>query len=355
MPISVVVGGQFGSEGKGKVALAIARETRASIVVRVGGTNSGHTAVDTAGTTWALRQLPVSVLAPSAMAVLPSGAIIDPEIFRSEVESLGLERQRVLVSPWATVISRADKEAETEEGLVARIGSTGSGTGAALVRRIRRQHGGQILAKDCRSLHDYLADTSHVMRQALNQNRRIIIEGSQGFGLSVLHGGYYPKATSRDTTAGAFLGESGLSPRDLDDIILVLRCHPIRVAGNSGPLKGETSWAAIAKKAGLPANYCELTTATKRVRRVGTFDAELVNRAIEVNNPSRIVLNHFDYVDAGVREHRFNERSRKFLAMIESSIGREIDRIGISPSKLINRTEVLGTRSSRTLKVVAPP
>ena len=127
MPISVVVGGQFGSEGKGKTALEIARQTKAHIVVRVGGTNSGHTAVDQRGKTWALRQLPVSVLAPNTIAVLPPGALIDPEIFEREVRELGLEHRRVIVSPHATVILTEDKEAEQRAGFVARIGSTGSG------------------------------------------------------------------------------------------------------------------------------------------------------------------------------------------------------------------------------------
>src|SRR5713226_1560865 len=97
MPISVVVGGQFGSEGKGKVALHAARAKNAAIVVRVGGTNSGHTAVDDAGVTWSLRQLPVSVLS-GATALLPAGAIIDPDIFLAEVSRLGLPPDRVIVS-----------------------------------------------------------------------------------------------------------------------------------------------------------------------------------------------------------------------------------------------------------------
>src|ERR1700680_4630974 len=112
MPISVVVGGQFGSEGKGKTAHSIALQKEAACVVRVGGTNSGHTAVDETGKTWALRQLPVSVLARGTRAILPPGAIIDPDIFRREVEQLGLDRHRVTVSPYATVISVEDKEAE---------------------------------------------------------------------------------------------------------------------------------------------------------------------------------------------------------------------------------------------------
>jgi adenylosuccinate synthase len=338
MPITVVVGGQFGSEGKGKVAHRIACDERAAIVVRVGGTNSGHTAVHE-GRTWALRQLPVSVLAPGTKAVLPPGAIIDPEIFLGEVRALGLGPERVMVSRYATVISAEDKQAERSEGLIDRIGSTGSGTGAALVRRISRPSDTCFLAEEHPLLKDYLGDTSRVMRQVLDANRLIVIEGSQGFGLSVLHGGYYPKATSRDTTAATFVGEAGLSPRDVKNVILVLRAHPIRVAGNSGPLKGETSWAEIASEAGLPSDYCELTTATKKVRRVGTFDPELVRRAIEVNNPTRIVLNHFDYVDRTVRKGVFNARGLEFLRGIESLIHRRIDFIGTGPATLVDRSD----------------
>src|SRR3954453_23075554 len=100
MPVSIVVGGQFGSEGKGKTALAIARRTKAAAVVRVGGTNSGHTGIDDHGNARALRQLPAAVLAANTVAVLPPGAIIDPEIFASEVADLGLTPERVIVSPY---------------------------------------------------------------------------------------------------------------------------------------------------------------------------------------------------------------------------------------------------------------
>lgn len=339
MPISVVVGGQFGSEGKGKTALEIACRAEAPIVVRVGGTNSGHTAVKD-GVTVALRQLPASVLAPSATAVLPPGAIIDPKIFDSEVKQLGLGPDRVKVSPYATVITESDKQIEANSGLVARIGSTGSGTGAALLRRIGRLHLEPILASEHPSLRDYIDDTGETMRRALDRGTRIVIEGSQGYGLSLLHGAHYPKATSRDTTAGTFLGEAGLSPLDVDDVTLVVRCHPIRVAGDSGPLKGETSWEEISRSAGLPNNYCELTTATRKVRRVGSFDPEQVIRAINANNPSRLVLNHFDYVDGDVRDGIFGPRAKEFIERIEIAISRKIDWIGIGPSRFVNRDTI---------------
>jgi adenylosuccinate synthase len=339
MPISVVVGGQFGSEGKGKTALEIARRNAAAIVVRVGGTNSGHTAV-VGGRTWALRQLPVSVLASNTVAVLPPGALIDPEILTREVEELQLDRRRLVVSRFATVITPEDRDAERRGGLVDQIGSTGSGTGAALIRRVERHSKGIVLAGHHPALKRYLGDTSALMRDALHKNRWIVIEGSQGFGLSVLHGGYYPSATSRDTTAAAFVGEAGMSPLDVVEVTLVLRAHPIRVAGNSGKLIGETTWAKIAKSAGLPEDYKELTTATKKVRRVGRFDPSLVKRAIEANNPTRIVLNHFDYVHHAVRDHVFHVKALEFLSNVESSIGRKVDWVGTGPDRFIERSKI---------------
>jgi adenylosuccinate synthase len=349
MPISIVVGGQFGSEGKGKVALKIANDEKAAAVVRVGGTNSGHTAVAANGRTWALRQLPASVLAPGTVAVLPAGAIIDPEIFLREVELLGLGPERVIVSPFASVITADDRNAERSSGIVGEIGSTGSGTGAALLRRISRRTGTELAAA-LDSLKPFIRDTAEFMRRALGQNRWIVIEGSQGFGLSLLHGGHYPHATSRDTTAATFVGEAGLSPIDVKDVTLVLRAHPIRVAGNSGPLLNETTWDVIAKSAGLPDGYNELTTATKKIRRVGQFDAAMVRQAIAINNPTRIVLNHFDYVDPGIREHRFNVDALAFLKRVENDIGREIDYVGTGPATLVARRNISNSELHPTAK-----
>ena len=260
----------------------------------------------------------------------------------------------MIVSRFATVITNDDKRSEQNSGLTARIGSTGSGTGAALIRRISRQNNQAVLAADHPALKPYLEDTGRFLRETLNRNRWIVIEGSQGFGLSLLHGGYYPKATSRDTTAGTFVGEAGLSPRDIEDITLVLRAHPIRVAGDSGKLTGETTWAAIAKRAGLPEGYCELTTATRKIRRVGAFDPRLVKRAIEANNPTRIVLNHFDYVHHAVRDHVFHVRALAFLKEVESKIEREIDWIGTAPDRFIERAQIGNTGRSTNLKVFAP-
>ena len=111
---------------------------------------------------------------------------------------------------------------------------------------------------------------------------------------------------------------------------MVLRSYPIRVAGDSGPLPNETTWEDIAKSAGMTADIREYTTVTKKLRRVGNFDAELVRRAIDVNAPNRVVLNHLDYV--GSKDELVDAESilRRFIADVEVQIGRKIDWYGFS-------------------------
>ncbi len=84
----------------------------------------------------------------------------------------------------------------------------------------------------------------------LDRRARVIVEETQGFGSSPLNARHFPYVTSRDTTASAFLSETGLSPLDVDDVSLVIRSFPIRVEGNSGPLKDEINWATVSKELG---------------------------------------------------------------------------------------------------------
>ncbi len=343
MSVSVVVGGQFGSEGKGKVALEIVRrDPSVAAAVRVGGTNSGHTGVGTDGRTYALRQLPAAAIDRTVQVVLPAGSYIDLRILDHELQLLGLGPDSVAISPMARVILDEHKQWEQASGLGPAIGSTQSGTGAAVMAMTARGAGGlpnSVQADEEPTLQPFLKDTTELMRRLLDSGRRVVIEGTQGFGLSLLQGGYWPKATSRDTTAAGFLAEAGLSPLDVDNVTMVIRCHPIRVAGDSGPLAGETTWEKIAAEAGLPPDHREFTTVTGRVRRVGHFDPELVRRAIQVNGPDRIVLNHLDYVDGHVRGMELPLKARQFVEWVETAIGRSIDWLGTSPSAVLNRED----------------
>lgn len=321
MPVSIVVGGQFGSEGKGKVSLELVRMAteRRIAVVRVGGPNSGHTAYNRAGQKFALRQLPAGAVDRNVDVVFPAGSFIDVDVLQSEIKLLDYPRDRIFVSPYASIITPEQKAWEAEAGLVSGIGSTGSGVGAAVMAQVARNAANFPLhrheAAHCGALDRFVCDTTELMRTWLDANARIIIEGTQGFGLSLYDGGYWPKATARATTAAAALAETGLSPMDVDNVVLVVRSYPIRVAGNSGPLPGETSWDAISASINAKTDLREFTTVTRNLRRVGHFDASVVKAAINCNNPTKIVLNHLDYI--GVELELDNKHSRLSLFIEE--------------------------------------
>lgn len=335
MPVSVVIGGQFGSEGKGKVALEIARNSIDPVtLVRVGGPNSGHTGYDQHGKKYALRQMPAGSIDRNVDVVFPAGSYIDPQLLFSEIAELEYPKDRIFISPYARIISEEHKAWEREAGLVSGIGSTGSGVGAAVMASVARGAENFDLpsldAAHHEPLGQFVSDTTEFLRKKLNVGARVIVEGSQGFGLSLLDGGYWPKATSRLVTAAGALAEAGLSPVDVDDVTMVIRSFPIRVAGESGPLLNETTWGEIASGVGRADDLREYTTVTQNLRRVGLFDSALVRRALAANAPTRIVLNHMDYV--GSREELSNPNSAvsKFLSSVEEGIDQKVDWLGFS-------------------------
>jgi adenylosuccinate synthase len=343
--VTVVVGGQFGSEGKGKVALAFARRDNAAAVVRVGGPNSGHTAVSAAGSTEVLRQLPTGALLDDALCVLTPGTYIDVPVLLEEIERLSLDPSRLVIDRRAMLVTSDDRRAEEQSDINDRIGSTRSGTGEAVSRRVARRPETKLyLAEQSRYLRPFIADTSKLLRAMLGSGDRVVVEGTQGFGLSVLHSPYYPFSTSRDTTAAGAISEAGLSPRDVDLVVLVLRAFPIRVAGNSGPLPHETDWDTIRVEGGHERELAEYTSVTGRLRRVARFEPEIVRQAIDINHPDEIVLNHLDYVDAHVTpEGYMSQRTRSFLDGVEADIGRAVDYVGLGPDALLNMTRVRHT------------
>ncbi len=340
MPVTVVVGGQYGSEGKGKVAKNLAEMLGASVAVRCGGTNSGHTVIDSNGNPIIFRQLPTACLLNDVACVLVAGSYIDVQILLDEIKTSGINPQRVKIDPYAVIITSDFKKAELGGELKQQIGSTASGTGEAVLQRIKRD-AKLIFAKDIAELQPFLTDTKSYLRDELNKNNRVIIEGTQGYGLSLLHSNNYPYVTSRDTTASGFLSEAGLSPLDVDDIVLVIRAFPIRVPGNSGQLQSEVDWDVVTNESNSLTPIVEYTSVTKSVRRVGRFDGEVVLQAIDANSPTRIVLNHLDYIDkTNDRDIALSDKISQFIAKVENMIGKKIDFIGCSPIDIQERFPV---------------
>jgi len=323
----VVVGGQFGSEGKGAVTGRICADMheagRAVTNVRVGGPNAGHTvlgrcpkgcdlshrAAGPAGTwahPWRLRQVPVgAVTDPKSALVIAAGSEIDPEVLAAEIrelEAAGYEAaQRLFVDRSATVLTPTHRMIEKARRLSDRIGSTAKGIGAARVDRIWRtaeiwgdwsaagEFPSDMLVSDARMLHNLqVTDTAEMLRRVLRvDDHAVVIEGTQGYGLG-LHTSNYPHVTSGNCRAVDFLAQAGVSPWQTDaagwsvdlKVVVCYRPYPIRVAGPSGRLKGETTWDAL----GLPVEH---TTVTQKVRRVGQWDPELAREAWQANGGPR--------------------------------------------------------------------
>jgi adenylosuccinate synthase len=326
MSVAVVVGGQFGSEGKGKTVALLARDRgQGCAVVRCGGPNSGHIVVEH-GREARFRLLPAAT-GTGCVGFLAPAAVIDLGVLRSEIEAFGVGPDMLTVDPFSVVIS--DEMKASERDLVESIASTGSGTGAATASKVLRSPATRLV-KDVLAEHVWLApfvrDVRSELHALITQGRSIILEGTQGFGLSLHHSRMFPHTTSKDTTAAQFVMEAGLSPLQVGEVIVVVRTFPIRVAGQqAGPLVDEISWEDLQKESGAPHDLAEFTTVTRRLRRVGRFDIELVREACEVNRPTAIVVHGLDYLgweNHGVTQFRnLNLKARTFLKDIRSSLG----------------------------------
>jgi adenylosuccinate synthase len=183
----------------------------------------------------------------------------------------------------------------------------------------------------------YLTDVSAEVNTALDHDKKVLIEGTQGFGLSLYHSDHYPKTTSRDTTATGFLSEVGVSPLRVTEIVVVFRTFPIRVAGQqAGPLSEEITWEQIQKESGYPDPIVERTSVTQKVRRVGRFDWDLAKKTVLINRPTQIAINGLDYLDYhdfGLsRSAELSRKAKHFIHEIQQRFGVEVGCLGVGPA-----------------------
>ncbi len=299
MPATIIVGGQFGSEGKGKVTALTASQMQNPWIVRCGGPNSGHS-VWIRNQLHVLRQLPTSVDYGNSRFALAAGSVVDEELLIEEICLLGVDRQRVVIDPRAVLIGPEDRR--YEESLMVQIGSTGSGTGSASSRRMMRSKDVRLVADSARLREFATIDTvAPRLHRALEDGEDVVVEGTQGFGLSLFHAAGYPYLTSKDTTASAFASEAGLAPHSIDHVTLVIRTFPIRVGGLSGDLPCEVTWDEVRQQSNAPETEPEFTSVTKRLRRVAKFDLELVKTACQYNCPTSLAVMGVDRLDYGNR------------------------------------------------------
>jgi adenylosuccinate synthase len=333
--VDVVVGGQYGSEGKGQVSAYLAPEY--DLLIRVGGPNAGHTVWEQPRP-YAFHQLPSGTRRCEATLLIGAGAVINVEKISKEIAECQVAEGRLYIDPQAMIISEADKR--KERNLVERIGSTGQGVGAATARRIMgRASGPKIkLAKDIPQLGRFIRPGREVLEDTFHRRGRVLLEGTQGTGLSLYHG-IYPHVTSRDTTVAGCLAEAGISASRVQRIIMVCRSYPIRVqspeGGDSGYMSQPITWEEVSRRSGVPMEIIratERTTTTGRERRVSEFDWHLLRVAATLNAPTDIALSFVDYIskDNG-RAMRFEQLTPETIRFIE-----EIERVASAPVTLVS-------------------
>lgn len=279
--LTVVCGGFFGDEGKGKISAYLALADDAWAAVRVGSVNAGHTVVHN-GVTYRLRMVPSGFVNRRAKLYIAPGALLRLDVFFDEVERLDV-RRRLFVDFRTGVIEERHVEAERRDSVMRAIGSTVQGVGAATADRVMRR---LRLAESFEELKPFLADVPEILNDALDRDLGVIVEGTQGLYLSLYHG-TYPYVTSRDTSASAVLSEVGIGPKKVDEVIVVFKSYVTRVG--EGPLPGEYS-ADEMSRLGIE----ERGTITGRLRRAAPFNLELARRSIKINSATQVAITRLD-------------------------------------------------------------
>ncbi len=337
MPSLVVVGAQWGDEGKGKVVDFLSRD--ADIVVRFqGGPNAGHTVC------WGRReltfhQIPSGILHAGTKAVIGCGCVVDPYRLQEELHSLGksqfwvrrrllIDRRAHMILPYHRLLDRLQEEQLAEK----KIGTTGQGIGPAYQDKFSRVgiRAGDLLDEDTfkeklqrnvaaanfrlmefykaepislkelaseyweitRPLVEMIGDGSRLIERALSQGRRVLFEGAQGTHLDIDLGTYPYVTTSSTVVAGAAVG-SGISSLWLGEAVGVVKAYTTRVGAGPFPCEMDPTEAAVLRELGG-----EYGATTGRPRRCGWFDAGLVRAAVRYNRFNALVITKLDVLDS---------------------------------------------------------
>ncbi len=286
MPSTVVVGGFFGDEGKGKIISYLAKKDNPTIVVRGGaGPNAGHTIKD-GNNTYKVRMLPSGFLNKNA------------RVMHLDQDSKGRLKEK--------------------------IGSTGSGTGPANAERAMRT---LKIAKDIETLSSYIKDVPDEINSALKNKEEVLVEGTQGTHLSLWHG-TYPFVTSKDVTAAGICADVGLGPKNVNEVLIVFKAYLTRVG--TGPMPGELGAEETEKK-----GWAEFGTVTGRPRRAAEFDFNLAQRAVMLNSATQIAITKLDVrfpECSGVKSmNELSNDAKSFIKNIEEKLEVPVTLIGTGP------------------------
>jgi len=321
MSTTIVVGGFFGDEGKGKIISYLALKDKPSLIVRGGaGPNAGHTVKD-GKKIYKIRMLPSGFLNKMAKLLIGPGVVVNPDVFLRELNEFGAKGRAFLDSHCGIIEEHHIKK---DSELKQKIGSTGSGTGPANAERAMRT---LKLAKDVPELAAYVADVPSLINIALEANEKVLIEGTQGTFLSLWHG-TYPYVTSKEVTASGICADVGIGPKTVDEVIVVFKSYVTRVG--SGPLTEELSQEEIERR-----GWSEFGTVTGRPRRASDFNFDLAKRAVVLNSATQIAVTKLDVrfpVCTGTKSYNeLTSEAKTFIENIENQLKVPVTIIGTGP------------------------
>jgi len=324
MSCTILVGGQWGDEGKGKIISSLALKDSPSAIARAGvGPNAGHTIYHNEKK-FGLREIPCGFVQEKARLYIGAGVLVDPDVFMKEIDETGA-RGRIFIDGRCTVITPEHKERDTHPDLKGKIGTTGTGCGPANSDRALRC---AKLARDVPELSEFIVDVPLEINGFLDRKENVLIEGSQGSLLSLYYGHVYPFVTSKDTHASAFATDVGVGPMRIDDVLVVFKSFPSRVGNGPFPTR-------MTKEREEEFGIHEYGTVTGRERDMGEFDFKLAKYSCMLNSATQIALTCLDYVDKsvlGVSEYdKLSDKAKEFVEKIESELNVPVTLISTGP------------------------
>ena len=332
MSVKVVIGAQWGDEGKGKIIDILAKQ--ANVVVRSqGGNNAGHT-INVNNETYKLHLVPSGILYEDKLCIIGCGVVIDPQVLLEEIKKLKgknilfdnfkIDLRAHVIMPWHIMLDELSEKARGKGD----IGTTKKGIGPCYMDKAERSGirmydlihpdilikkatlQGEFKNKIIKNVYDqqpidinkvikdyinygeqlkeYVEDTSAIIYDAVKKERSVLFEGAQGTLLD-LDVGTYPYVTSSHTTAGGVCEGSGIGPTFINEVIGVAKAYTTRVGKGTFPTE---LYNEIGERIRFRGN--EFGTTTGRPRRTGWFDAVVVRHAVKVNGLTSLVINKLD-------------------------------------------------------------
>lgn len=341
---TVVVGGAFGDEGKGKIISYLCKKDKPDIIVRGGvGPNAGHTVI-AGGEKYSIRQSPSGFPNENARLLIGAGVLIDPGVLLGEIEKLNKfnVHSRIGVDYRCTIIEEHHKQRDCGSAyLKEKVMTTGTGCGPANEDRVKRT---AKRAEDILELKNYLTDAAKEVNDAIDAGKKVLIEGTQGFNLSVYYG-TYPFVTSKDTSASAILSDVGIGPTKVKDVIVVFKAYLSRVGG--GYLEGELSNEETNNSEIWKKIYAlERGTVTGRQRRIAEFNFKLAKNSVMINGATQIALTCIDLLFpecAGVTEYDdLSDNAKSYVKNIQEKLGVPVTLISTGPEleSTINKRKI---------------